>query len=63
MFPIGDTEKPEVRKIAKAFELATADKKDSQGICFVGKVNLPEFLQQQLKPKRGNIIEIARNSE
>lgn len=63
MFPIGDTEKPEVRKIAKAFELATADKKDSQGICFVGKVNLPEFLQQQLKPKRGNIIEIPRNSE
>ncbi|NRR91966.1 tRNA 2-thiouridine(34) synthase MnmA [Winogradskyella undariae] len=58
LFPIGELIKPEVREIAKAQDLITADKKDSQGLCFIGKVRLPEFLQQQLKPKEGNIIEI-----
>ncbi len=58
MFPIGELLKPEVRKIAKEQNLPTAERKDSQGICFVGKVDLPTFLQQQLQPKKGNIIEI-----
>ena len=58
LFPIGDMLKPNLRKLAKEVELATADKKDSQGICFVGKVDLPVFLQQKLKPKKGRIIEI-----
>ena len=61
MFPIGDMLKPDLRKLASKVELATADKKDSQGICFVGKVDLPVFLQQKLKPKKGNIIEIDKN--
>ena len=59
MFPIGDLLKPEVRKIAKGQNLPTAERKDSQGICFVGKVDLPTFLQQQLEPKSGNVIEIT----
>ncbi len=58
MFPVGDLLKPEVRKIAKEQNLPTAERKDSQGICFVGKVDLPTFLQQQLEPKTGNVIEI-----
>lgn len=58
LFPIGELLKPEVREIAQEMELHTADKKDSQGLCFVGKISLPQFLQQQLKPKKGNIIEI-----
>ncbi|MBN1252723.1 MAG: tRNA 2-thiouridine(34) synthase MnmA [Bacteroidales bacterium] len=58
LFPIGDLTKPEVREIANKLKLASADKKDSQGICFVGKVDLPVFLQQQLKAKEGDIIEI-----
>ncbi len=58
LFPIGNLTKPEVRKIAKELDLVTADKKDSQGLCFIGKVSLPDFLQQQLKPKKGNIVEI-----
>ena len=58
LFPIGDLEKSEVRAIAKELGLVTAEKKDSQGLCFVGKVRLPEFLQQQLAPKRGDIIQI-----
>lgn len=61
LFPIGDLEKPEVRRIAKEQDLVTADKKDSQGLCFIGKVSLPDFLQQQLKPKKGDIIEIDKN--
>jgi tRNA-specific 2-thiouridylase len=61
LFPIGHLEKPEVRRIARECALATADRKDSQGICFVGKVNLPVFLQQQLQPKQGDIIEIPAN--
>ena len=60
LFPIGDMLKPDLRKLAKKVELATADKKDSQGICFVGKVDLPVFLQQKLKPKNGDIIEIDK---
>jgi len=58
LFPVGDIEKPEVRKIAAQLELASATKKDSQGICFVGKVDLPTFLQQKLAPKTGMVIEI-----
>ena len=58
LFPIGDLQKSEVRAIAKELGLVTAEKKDSQGLCFVGKVRLPEFLQQQLSPKRGDIIQI-----
>ena len=58
MFPIGDILKPEVRRIAHEADLPSADKKDSQGICFVGKVDLPTFLQQKLKPCEGDIIEV-----
>jgi tRNA-specific 2-thiouridylase len=58
MFPVGELLKPDVRRIAREQNLPTAERKDSQGICFVGKVDLPTFLQQQLKPKVGNIIEI-----
>ena len=60
LFPIGHLEKSEVRKIASEAGLSTAEKKDSQGLCFIGKVKLPEFLQQQLKPKQGDIIEIGK---
>lgn len=56
LFPIGHLQKSEVRRIAKEQDLITADKKDSQGLCFIGKVRLPDFLQQQLKPKKGKII-------
>lgn len=63
LFPIGELLKPEVRKIAHEMGLATADKKDSQGLCFVGKISLPEFLQQQLKPKTGAIIEVPETLE
>ena len=58
LFPIGELLKPKVREIAASQDLITADKKDSQGLCFIGKVRLPDFLQQQLKPKTGAIIEI-----
>lgn len=58
LFPIGHLDKPEVRKIAAEQQLPTATRKDSQGICFVGKVDLPTFLQQQLEPKTGNVIEV-----
>jgi tRNA-specific 2-thiouridylase len=58
MFPIGELTKPEVREIAKKADLITAEKKDSQGLCFIGKVRLPEFLQQKLQPKEGKIISI-----
>lgn len=63
LFPIGDIDKPEVRRIAKENGLASAEKKDSQGICFIGKVHLPVFLQQQLKAKKGDIIEISADFE
>jgi tRNA-specific 2-thiouridylase len=59
LFPIGELTKPEVRKIAKEQGLVTAEKRDSQGLCFVGKVSLPEFLQQQLAIKTGRIIQIS----
>ena len=58
LFPIGDLQKKEVREIAKKIGLNTADKKDSQGLCFIGKVKLPVFLEQQLEPKQGRVIEI-----
>ena len=63
LFPIGDLMKNEVREIARNNHLVTAEKKDSQGLCFVGKVSLPDFLQQKLKKKTGNIIEIPSNSK
>lgn len=62
MFPIGDLLKPEVRRIAEEQKLATAKRKDSQGICFVGKVDLPVFLQQKLSAKDGNVHEILPHS-
>jgi tRNA-specific 2-thiouridylase len=58
LFPVGDITKPEVRRIAAEQNLPTAERKDSQGICFVGKVDLPVFLQQQLSAKQGNIVEV-----
>ncbi|WP_370225811.1 tRNA 2-thiouridine(34) synthase MnmA [Mesoflavibacter sp.] len=63
LFPVGELLKPEVRAIAKEQDLITADKKDSQGLCFIGKVRLPEFLQQQLKPKEGVIVEVEKSNE
>tara|TARA_R100000935_G_scaffold21876_4_gene40526 strand:+ start:77422 stop:78624 length:1203 start_codon:yes stop_codon:yes gene_type:complete len=63
LFPIGELLKPEVRKIAAAQDLVTAEKRDSQGLCFIGKVRLPEFLQQQLAPKEGAIVEVASDFE
>lgn len=62
LFPIGELQKSEVRRMAEEQGLATARKKDSQGLCFIGKVRLPDFLQQQLKPKRGDIVEVAAQS-
>lgn len=62
LFPIGELMKPEVREIAKKAGLATAEKKDSQGLCFIGKVHLPDFLQQKLLPKKGKAIEIAADA-
>ena len=61
LFPIGELTKPEVREIATQMELVTAEKKDSQGLCFIGKVRLPEFLQQKLQAKEGQIIQIDKN--
>jgi len=61
LFPIGELIKPEVRTIASEQDLVTAEKRDSQGLCFIGKVRLPEFLQQRLKQKEGSIIEIPSN--
>lgn len=63
LFPIGDIDKPEVRRLAKEAGLPSAEKKDSQGICFVGKVDLPVFLQQKLKPKEGIVVEIFANEQ
>jgi tRNA-specific 2-thiouridylase len=62
LFPIGELTKPEVREIATQQNLVTAEKRDSQGLCFIGKVRLPEFLQQQLQPKEGLIYEIDSNN-
>ncbi len=58
LFPIGGLTKPEVRRIAAEADLPSASRKDSQGICFVGKVNLPVFLQQKLKPVEGDVVEV-----
>lgn len=63
LFPIGHMEKPEVRKLADEIGLPTANKKDSQGLCFVGKVRLPDFLQQSLKPKKGLVLEVPADSD
>ncbi|NNK30740.1 MAG: tRNA 2-thiouridine(34) synthase MnmA [Flavobacteriaceae bacterium] len=62
LFPVGELTKPEVRQIAAEQQLITADKRDSQGLCFIGKVRLPEFLQQQLKPKKGVIVEVPQDA-
>ncbi|MBT8319077.1 MAG: tRNA 2-thiouridine(34) synthase MnmA [Gramella sp.] len=62
LFPIGELQKSEVREIAAEQNLITADKKDSQGLCFIGKVRLPDFLQQKLKPKEGVIVEVPADS-
>ncbi len=61
IFPIGGISKPQVREIARQAGLPSAEKKDSQGICFVGKVDLPLFLQQKLRPRQGNVVEIFRD--
>ncbi len=61
LFPIGNLQKSEVRQIASDLNLVTAEKKDSQGLCFIGKVSLPDFLQQKLQPKKGSIIEIPND--
>jgi tRNA-uridine 2-sulfurtransferase len=61
VFPIGDIVKPEVRKIAKKAKLPNADKKDSQGICFIGKIDLKTFLSQKIKPKSGDIVDTSGN--
>ena len=63
LFPIGELTKLEVRKIAQELNLVTADKKDSQGLCFIGKVRLPDFLQQQLRPETGDIVAIPSTFE
>ncbi|MEH0158162.1 tRNA 2-thiouridine(34) synthase MnmA [Limibacter armeniacum] len=63
LFPIGELMKPEVREIAKELDLVTAEKKDSQGLCFIGKVKLPDFLKQQLLPVEGNIVEVAVDAD
>ncbi len=62
LFPIGELTKPQVRDLASKIGLVTANKKDSQGLCFIGKVHLPEFLQQRLEIKKGKVIEIEANS-
>ena len=63
LFPIGELNKSEVRKIAAELDLVTAEKKDSQGLCFIGKVRLPEFLQQKLEPKEGVIVQVPDSWE
>jgi len=62
LFPIGELTKPEVREIAKNADLITAAKKDSQGLCFIGKVRLPEFLQQKLQSKEGEIVQVSNSA-
>jgi len=63
LFPIGELTKKEVRLIAKQQGLVTAEKKDSQGLCFIGKVKLPDFLQQKLKPKNGKIVKVSSDNK
>jgi tRNA-specific 2-thiouridylase len=62
LFPVGELRKEKVREIARSLGLATADKKDSQGLCFIGKVHLPDFLQQRLEPREGDVVEIPEDS-
>ena len=62
LFPVGELLKPEVRAIAKKLGLITAEKKDSQGLCFIGKVHLPEFLQQRLQSKKGAVVELPSSA-
>ena len=59
LFPVGNLEKPEVRKLAKKFGLENAEKKDSQGVCFIGQFNMKEFLKMYIKPKAGKILDLA----
>ncbi|MDC3194975.1 tRNA 2-thiouridine(34) synthase MnmA [Flavobacteriaceae bacterium] len=63
LFPIGELTKPAVREIAKKENLITAEKKDSQGLCFIGKVRLPEFLQQKLQSKEGEIVQVSNSAD
>ena len=63
LFPIGELTKPAVREIAKKANLITAEKKDSQGLCFIGKVRLPEFLQQKLQSKEGEIVQVSNSAD
>ena len=63
LFPIGELTKPAVREIAKNADLITAEKKDSQGLCFIGKVRLPEFLQQKLQSKEGEIVQVSNTAD
>ena len=63
LFPIGELTKPAVREIAKKADLITAEKKDSQGLCFIGKVRLPEFLQQKLQSKEGEIVQVSNTAD
>ncbi len=63
LFPVGELQKSEVRQIAREQNLITANKKDSQGLCFIGKVKLPDFLQQKLQPKQGHVVEIDASHE
>jgi tRNA-specific 2-thiouridylase len=63
LFPIGELQKSEVRAIARQLNLVTADKKDSQGLCFFGKVHLPDFLKQRLQTQRGEVVEVPANAE
>ena len=63
LFPIGELTKPAVREIAKKADLITAEKKDSQGLCFIGKVRLPEFLQQKLRSKEGEIVKVSDTAD
>ena len=62
-FPIGDLKKSEVRQIARKINLINAEKKDSQGLCFIGKVKLPEFLKKKLNPIRGKVIKVDKSAE
>ncbi len=61
IFPLGDLEKPAVRKLAKEFKLPVAQKKDSQGLCFVGKIDIKDFLKNTLKEKDGDIVDLEKN--
>lgn len=63
LFPVGDFEKPEVRKIAKKFKLHLAEKKDSQGVCFIGPLDMKNFLKSYIKPKKGKMVLLTNSHE